>query len=1670
MPQQNRRTVRTDRQKQSARQRCAKVQARKFLFESLEQRTVLASSITGAVYLDANNDGVRGASEVGVPGVQITLTGTDSSNNSVTRTTLTSNTGSWSFEGLAAGTYTVSERQPTAMLDGKDASAFSGSVVGSDTISSIVLGADQAASGLNFGERGILPQYIGPQWQFASSGSQEALFRETIAQAEALAGNADLAAQIRAGSGTSTNVAPVGTSDTYSTTPGTAITITAASGVLANDTDANGNTLSASLVGNVTNGTLTLNANGSFTYTPNANFSGTDTFTYRASDGSLTSGVTTVTITVAATNTAPVATADSYNATEDTPLTVAAASGVLANDTDAQNNTLTASVVAGPTSGTLTLNANGSFTYTPNANFSGTDTFTYRASDGSLNSANTTVTITVAPVNDPPVAVNDSYSTTTDTALTVPVATGILANDTDVENSTLTATVVAQPASGTLTLNANGSFTYTPNTGFTGTDTFTYRANDAAADSGVATVTITVAAPNAAPVAVADNYNATEDTALTINAAAGVLANDTDSDSDPLTATIVAQPTSGTLTLNADGSFTYTPSANFNGTDTFTYRASDGTVNSPVATVTITVAAVNDPPVASNDNYSTAEDTPLTIAVPGVLGNDTDVDGNTLTAIVVTQPTSGTLTLNANGSYTYTPSTGFNGTDTFTYKANDGTADSNTATVTIVVGTANQTPVAVADSYNATEDTTLTVNVASGVLANDTDGNNDTLMAAVVTGPTSGTLTLNANGSFSYTPNANFSGTDTFTYTASDGQATSSAVVVTITVAAVNDAPVATEDSYTTAEDTALTIAVPGVLTNDTDVEGTSLTVVVVDQPVHGTLTLNPNGSFTYTPFLNFSGTDTFTYRASDATSESNLATVTITVTAENDPPVATNDTYTVDEDAAITVNAASGVLDNDTDAEDSTLTAAVVDQPTNGTLTLNSDGSFTYTPDANFSGTDSFTYRANDGTAESNLANVTITVAPVNDAPLATNDAYATGVDEQLVIALPGVLANDTDADGNSLTAAVVDNPTSGTLTLNSDGSFTYTPGSGFQGTDTFTYRASDGTTTSNLATVTITVNSAPVAVNDLYSTDEDTPLAITLPGVLGNDTDADSDTLTAVVVTQPTSGTLAINADGSFTYTPNANFSGTDSFTYRANDGFENSNIATVTITVNSVNDAPVATADSYSTPTDTALVVSGAGVLANDTDTDGDDLTAVVVDQPTSGSLAFNADGTFTYTPSSGFQGTDSFTYQASDGLANSNVVTVTITVNNAPVAVADSYTTDEDTPLTVAIEGVLENDTDADADTLTAAVVDQPALGSLTLNSNGTFTYTPETNFSGTDTFTYRASDGINDSNLATVTITVMAVNDVAIGANKTYDATQDVPLEINAASGLLIGATDAENDTLSAVLVGTPVGGTVDLNSDGSFTFTPNAGFSGAASFTFVINDGTADSATYTASIDVIPTAVNTAPVAVADTYTLDEDTPLVVDALAGLLANDSDAESDSLTIEVVDSPASGTLNLSGDGSFTYTPAPNVNGTVTFTYKLSDGTADSATVTVTLNITPANDAPVAVSQSYATAENTALTISAPGLLTGGSDVDGSDVLSAVKLTDPTSGTVTVNADGSFVYTPSSGFAGTDSFTFALSDGTTNSAPATVTIEVGGEGEPWMGSLVDQIFGENEDWMA
>jgi VCBS repeat-containing protein len=280
-------------------------------------------------------------------------------------------------------------------------------------------------------------------------------------------------------------------------------------------------------------------------------------------------------------------------------------------------------------------------------------------------------------------------------------------------------------------------------------------------------------------------------------------------------------------------------------------------------------------------------------------------------------------------------------------------------------------------------------------------------------------------------------------------------------------------DEYATDEDTPLAVGAPGVLGNDTDAHGNTLTATRVSEPANGTVTLNADGSFTYTPDDDFEGEDSFTYKATAGGLDSNVATVKITVAAVSDAPVAAHDAYSTDEDTALTIGA-PGVLDNDSDPEDDTITAVGASDPENGTVTLNSDGSFTYTPDDDFAGTDSFTYKASDGSNDSDKATVKITVKAVNDAPAAADDSYTTNQAVPLVVTAPGVLGNDTDVEGSPLTAQDASDPANGSVTLNADGSFTYTPDPTFHGEDTFTYKASDGTTTSSVATVKITVEAA--------------------------------------------------------------------------------------------------------------------------------------------------------------------------------------------------------------------------------------------------------------------------------------------------------------------------------------------------------------------------------------------------------------------------------------------------------------------------------------------------------------------------------------------------------------------------------------------------------------------
>ncbi|MEZ5485701.1 MAG: Ig-like domain-containing protein [Lysobacteraceae bacterium] len=570
---------------------------------------------------------------------------------------------------------------------------------------------------------------------------------------------------------------------------------------------------------------------------------------------------------------------DSYNVNEDSGLNTFAAPGVLGNDNHSDPIT-SVSLTSDVSHGTLSLHtSNGSFDYTPDSNFCGTDSFVYEASDGSL-SDTATVTLTVNCLDDGPApAQNDSLTTDEDTPGTAPVTSND-GTDPDPEQNPLTVTSVTDPANGSAGIVSGGTeVEYTPDPNYCGGDSFSYSLTG----GGSATVSVTVTCLNDAPVANADSYGVNEDSALTVLVAQGVLANDTDAEADDLLATITANVQHGNLNFNADGSFTYTPDADFCGADSFSYRASDGLADSNVATATITVACINDAPVAAADSYNGTRNTQLQVTAPGVLANDNDVDGDDLSAVLVSNPISGSLILNGDGSFSYTPNLDYCGSDSFQYKATDGGADSATVQVTLNIDCLNQAPVAAANSYFGSEDAPFSVAAVVGVLANDSDANGDELTAVLDDDVQHGSLTLNADGSFDYAPDANYCGSDSFTYHANDGAADSNVATVTITVQCANDAPVSLGDSYAGTQDTLLSVVAPGVLDNDSDVENDTLEAILDVDAQHGVLSLNADGSFSYTPDGGFCGSDSFSYHANDGSDDSATANVTLTIACTSD-------------------------------------------------------------------------------------------------------------------------------------------------------------------------------------------------------------------------------------------------------------------------------------------------------------------------------------------------------------------------------------------------------------------------------------------------------------------------------------------------------------------------------------------------------------------------------------------------------------------------------------------------------------------------------------------------------------------------------------------------------------------------------------------------------------------
>ncbi|ELA7649349.1 tandem-95 repeat protein, partial [Vibrio parahaemolyticus] len=1112
--------------------------------------------------------------------------------------------------------------------------------------------------------------------------------------------------------------------------------------VLGNDTfEGDGKVVSLDTNNGPANGTVSVNPDGSVTYTPNDNYVGKDTFTYVVTSGGVSES-TAVEVNVTPVNDAPVAKDDIATTQEDTAVTI----DVLPNDTDVDGDKLSIQSASVPEAQGKVEIVDGKLVFTPAENFNGHAEIIYTVTDGELTDE-AKVTVTVNPVNDAPTIKVDAVESITEDAVnTDTVVATLTVRDTDTPEEQLTVS---------LENNLNGYFVLVGNEvklTQAGVDavnndelnlkdlTISASVSDGVNPTASDSDSLIVNRVNDAPTvenAIADQVLSEDFASYTIDL------NDAFKDSDSALNFSVSG-NSNVLVSIENGIATISPTADWNGSETLTFTATDPSGESVSQTVNFTVAPVAD---IVADKTTVVEDTPTIIKV---LGNDTfEGDDKVVSLDTNNGPANGTVSVNPDGSVTYTPNDNYHGADSFTYIVTSGGVSEST-TVNVDVTPVNDAPVAKDDIATTQEDTAVTIDV----LPNDTDIDGDTLRIDSASVPKEqGTVEV-VNGKLVFTPAENFNGDAEITYTVTDGALTDQATVK-VTVNAVNDTPVVESNiaDQALAEDfTPYTIDLNTAFSDLDNVDGELTFSVSGNSNIQVAIV---NGIATITPTADWNGSETLTFTATDPSGESISQTVNFTVA-----PVAdiVADKATVVEDTPTIIK----VLGNDTFEGDGKVVSLDTNNgPANGTVSVNPDGSVTYTPNDNYVGKDTFTYVVTSG-GVSESTTVEVNVTPVNDAPVAKDDIATTQEDTAVTI---DVLSNDTDVDGDKLSLQSASVPEAQGKVEIVDGKLVFTPAENFNGDAEIIYTVTDGQLADE-AKVTVTVNpvnDAPtIKVDAVESITEDAVSTDTVVATLTvRDTDTPEDQLTVSLENNSNGYFVLVGNEVKLTQTGvdavNNDELNLKNLTISASvsDGVNPTASDSDSLVVNRVNDAP------------TVENAIADQVLSEDFDTYTIDLNDVFKDSDSSLEFSVSGNdniqisivnGVATITPTADWNGSETLTFTATDPSGESVSQTVDFTVAPVVDIEADSADVVEDTPTII---NVLGNDTFESTDKVVSLDADNgPKNGTVIVNNDGTVTYTPDDNYVGEDTFTYIVTSG-GMSESTTVEVNVTPVNDAPV---------------------------------------------------------------------------------------------------------------------------------------------------------------------------------------------------------------------------------------------------------------------------------------------------------------------
>jgi Ca2+-binding RTX toxin-like protein len=1062
---------------------------------------------------------------------------------------------------------------------------------------------------------------------------------------------------------------------------------------------------------------------------------------------------------------------------------------------------------------------------------------------------------------------------------------------------------------------------------------------------------------------------ADEDQPFTFESAV-LMVNDTGDPEATLTVFDVIDVSGGTATLNPNGTITFDGAPDFNGSAYFDYKVTDGNGRVSTGRVEVEIRPANDAPVAANDSsavYILDEDELFNIPEAWLLDNDFDVDGDTLTIDSFSTSASdhGTASSFEGGYVTFRPDDDYYGSAGFSYRVSDGEGGYDWAHVTLTVRPVNDAPRVVDDARTVRSGQEIVIQVSS-LMGNDYDPESNAFTFNGLGEVTNGTAeldTVSGQQVIRFISDPGFVGAASFTYSIIEtATGLTDSGTVAVTVLYPNDPPVAEGESFDAVEDTPLVITQAELLANDTDPNDDELVVSRLDEfPEHGSVAFDEDGNIVFTPAANYNGPASFYYWISDGEFE-RQATVTIDVAPTNDAPVAVDDTgLEADEDSVIMLLAAD-LFANDSDPEGDVL--EFHDFTTNVGTIVRDGINLKLTPPANFTGTITVRYRARDdkGAVSADWADVTVLVTNLPDRPTAGTDNLSTTEDTPLTVNVSALLANDTDADGNTIRISAVGNATHGTVSL-VDGVVTFTPSADFAGTAGFDYTVTDddaGPTTGHVVVVVTPVNDAPRPQSDVLTTDEDVALQLAPSALLANDIDPDGNTIRIVAVEAITEGASAtLLPNGTVVLTPPANVFGLVTFEYTIADSLDVETTSTVSVFVASVNDAPdVADEGPVELDEDQILLFAIEDLLANDDDVDGDELD-FSLGTATGGTATIQGDYV-RFVPTANYNGPASVAYTVSDGnggSASGSLAIDILPVNNAPVAgdAIDDVHVNEDEAFEFALDADAFDDIDGDDLTLTATLANGSALPAWIEFEDGTFTGTPPQDFHGSIELLVTASDGTLTAEQG-FTLVVDAVNDAPV-ANETLD---DIHVNEDEAFEFALDADafddiDGDDLTLTARLAnGSALPAWIEFE-DGTFTGTPPQDFHGSIELLITASDGTL---TAEQEFTLVVHPVNDAPVAgeTLEDVHVDEDEAFEF-ALDPAAFDDIDGDDLTLTATLANGSALPAWLEFEDGTFTGTPPSNFNGSIELRVTASDGTL-SASHEFTLVVDPVNDAPTA----------------------------------------------------------------------------------------------------------------